>query len=61
MEDDDEDDAGGKDDVAPSHDEVGIDDDDEDAPLAAFSLAAAALHSALCADQCARMQAFPQK
>ena len=50
-----------KDDATPAHGEEGVEDDDEDDPLAAFSLAAAALHSALCAGQCARMQALPQK
>jgi hypothetical protein len=34
---------------------------EEEVPPAAFDLAAAVLHSALCARQFARMQAFPQK
>jgi hypothetical protein len=54
-------DANSHDDVDHDHGGEGFEDDDEDAPLAAFSLTAAALHSALCSGQCARMHAFPQK
>jgi hypothetical protein len=47
--------------LIPDHGDEGIEGEVEDVSLAASSLAVAAVHSALCAGQCARMQAFPQK
>jgi hypothetical protein len=54
---DDEKDVGEKEDA----EEEENNDDDVCLPLASFSLDATAVHSALCAGQCARMQALPQK